>query len=109
MDDSLSDGKIPVLPEEYVKRAVLFVINIHAATVNMRLYPSTSSMVTEMVKGKGITDAKKITQRDLLDTLGGLPEESEHCALLAVNTLKAAIRDCMAMKREPWKKAYRQH
>jgi len=68
---------------------------------------ASGSMVTETVKGKSITDTQKITQRDVLDTLGGLPEESEHCALLAVNTLKAAIRDYMAMKREPWKKAYR--
>jgi NifU-like protein involved in Fe-S cluster formation len=36
-----------------------------------------------------------------------LPEASEHCALLASNALKAAIRDYVAMKREPWKKAYR--
>jgi len=68
---------------------------------------ASGSMVTETIKGKSITNVQKITQRDVLDTLGGLPEESEHCALLAVNTLKAAIRDYMAMKREPWKKAYR--
>jgi nitrogen fixation NifU-like protein len=70
---------------------------------------ASGSMVTEMVKGKSITEAQKITQRDVLDALGGLPEESEHCALLAANTLKAAIRDYMAMEREPWKKAYRKY
>jgi nitrogen fixation NifU-like protein len=70
---------------------------------------ASGSMVTEMAKGKNITEAQKITQRDVLEALNGLPEESEHCALLAANTLKAAIRDYMAMKREPWKKAYRKH
>jgi len=37
-----------------------------------------------------------------------LPEDSLHCALLAANTLKEAIKDYFALKREPWKKAYRQ-
>jgi len=67
------------------------------------------NVVTEMVKGKSITEARKIGQQDVLTVLGGLPEESEHCALLAANTLKAAIRDYLAMKKEPWKRAYRKY
>jgi len=70
---------------------------------------ASGSMVTETVKGKSINEAQKTTQRDVLDALGGLPEESKHCALLAANTLKAAIRDYIATKREPWKRAYRKH
>ena len=68
---------------------------------------ASGSMVTEMVKGKSISEAQKTTQRDVLDALGGLPQESEHCALLAANTLKAAIRDYIATKQDPWKRAYR--
>lgn len=37
---------------------------------------ASGSMVTEMVKGKDIRDARKITQQDVLNALGGLPEES---------------------------------
>ena len=70
---------------------------------------ASGSMVTEMVKGKSIAEARKINQQDVLTALGGLPEESEHCALLAANTLKAAIRDYLAMEKEPWKRAYRQY
>jgi nitrogen fixation NifU-like protein len=70
---------------------------------------ASGSMVTEMVKGKSITEAQKIGQQDVLDALGGLPDESKHCALLAANTLKEAVRDYLTMKREPWKKAYRKH
>jgi nitrogen fixation NifU-like protein len=70
---------------------------------------ASGSMVTEMVKGKSISEAQKTNQRDVLNALGGLPQESEHCALLAANTLKAAIRDIIKMKREPWKKAYGKH
>ncbi len=70
---------------------------------------AAGSMVTEMARGKNITEAIKITQQDILTELGGLPEESEHCAVLASNTLKQAILDYMALQREPWKKAYRKH
>ena len=70
---------------------------------------ASGSMVTEMAKGKIVSEAQKIGQQDVLSALGGLPEESEHCALLSANTLKEAIRDYLAMKKEPWKKAYRKH
>lgn len=70
---------------------------------------ASGSMMTELAKGKAIGEATKISQQDILNTLGGLPEESEHCALLASNALKAAIRDCLEMQKEPWKKAYRKY
>ena len=70
---------------------------------------ASGSMVTEMAKGKQITEALKITQQDVLNALGGLPEESQHCALLAANTLKEAIRNYREMKKETWKQAYRKH
>lgn len=65
------------------------------------------SMVTEMITGKGIIEARRISQDDVLRSLGGLPEESTHCALLATNTVREAVRDYLAVKNEPWKKAYR--
>jgi nitrogen fixation NifU-like protein len=70
---------------------------------------ASGSMVTELSKGKNISEARKISQQDVLNALGGLPEESQHCALLAASTMKEAIRDYLAMQREPWKKAYRKH
>jgi nitrogen fixation NifU-like protein len=70
---------------------------------------ASGSMVTEIVKGKSIAEAMKITSDDVLDALGGLPEESVHCALLAADTLKAAIQDYLALKKDPWKRAYRRH
>jgi len=70
---------------------------------------ASGSIVTEIAKGKSIGEAQKITQRDMLRALGELPDESRHCALLATDTLKAAIRDYIAKKREPWKRAYRKY
>jgi len=69
---------------------------------------ASGSMVTELAKEKSIIEAQKLNQQDVLSALDGLPEESQHCALLAANTLKAAIRDYLVMKKEPWKRAYRQ-
>ena len=54
---------------------------------------ASCSMVTEMCKGKIISEAQKIGQQDILAALDGLPEEGKHCALLAENVLKAAIED----------------
>ena len=68
---------------------------------------ASGSMVTELATGKDIREAMAISQQDVLDALDGLPEESRHCALLASNTLKAALREYIDIKKEPWKKAYR--
>lgn len=70
---------------------------------------AAGSMVTELTKGKSVTQAQKISQQDVLRALGGLPGESQHCALLVASTLKEAIRDYLAFKNEPWKRAYRRH
>ena len=66
---------------------------------------AAGSMITEMAHGKGLAEASKIAQKDVLDALGGLPEESEHCAQLAANSLKEAIKDYLAYKNEPWRRA----
>lgn len=68
---------------------------------------AAGSMVTELAKGKNVSHALMIDQRDVLSALDGLPEESQHCALLAANTLKAAAKDYLAFKNEPWKRAYK--
>jgi len=68
---------------------------------------ASGSMVTEMAKQMNISEAQRISQHDVLAALGGLPKESEHCALLAANTLKEAIKDYVAFKYEPWRRAYR--
>ncbi|MFC1864748.1 iron-sulfur cluster assembly scaffold protein [Chloroflexota bacterium] len=68
---------------------------------------AAGSMVTELAKDKSISQALRTSQEDVLSALEGLPGENKHCALLAANTLKAAARDYLAVKNEPWKRAYR--
>lgn len=67
------------------------------------------SMATEMAKGKTPGEALAISQAKILEAFGGLPEESVHCALLASNSLKAAVNDYLSLKSEPWKATYRKN
>ena len=84
------------------------ILNANFMTDGCGTTIAAGSILTELAKGKSVTDAFKITQRHVLNALGGLPEESQHCALLAADTLRAAIKDYLAFKNEPWKRAYRQ-
>lgn len=54
---------------------------------------ATSSMVTELVKGKTVDEALKISNRAVAEALGGLPPIKMHCSLLAEEALKSAIDD----------------
>jgi len=54
---------------------------------------ATSSITTEMVKGKTIDEAIKLTRNDVADALGGLPPIKMHCSNLATDALAAAIED----------------
>jgi len=54
---------------------------------------ATSSMITELAKGKTLDEAMKITRGDVADSLGGLPPIKMHCSNLAADGLHAAIQD----------------
>lgn len=54
---------------------------------------ATSSVATDLVKGKSIDDALKVTNKQVIEILGGLPDIKVHCSLLAEQAIKAAISD----------------
>jgi nitrogen fixation NifU-like protein len=54
---------------------------------------ATSSMVTEMVKGKTLSEAAEISNKAVADALGGLPANKMHCSNLAADALHIAIED----------------
>ena len=54
---------------------------------------STSSIITDLVKGKTIKEALKITKDNIIESLGGLPKIKYHCSVLAVDALVEAIYD----------------
>lgn len=60
---------------------------------------AAGSMATELAQGKKLDEAAEINQQMILEALKGLPEESVHCALLASNTLKEAIKNYFNSKR----------
>ena len=62
------------------------------ATGCAALYGSGSAL-TGMIKGKTIEEAEKISEEDIIDHLGGVPEVKRHCACLAKRTLEKAIKE----------------
>lgn len=54
---------------------------------------ASTSILTDLVKGKTIAEALKITKQNVVDALGGLPPLKIHCSVLAVDGLKAAVED----------------
>ncbi len=60
---------------------------------------ATSSMVTELAKGKNIDEALKITRNDVADELDGLPPQKMHCSNLAADALQEAIKDYKKKKK----------
>lgn len=59
---------------------------------------ATSSMITEMAKGKTLDEALKITRQDVADSLDGLPPIKMHCSNLAADALHSAIQDYLKKK-----------
>lgn len=54
---------------------------------------ATSSMLTQMAKGKTIEEARKITDKDIIEQLDGLPPIKHHCSLLARQALEKALAE----------------
>ena len=61
---------------------------------------ATSSIVTELVKGKTIDEALNLSRQDVVDALGGLPPVKIHCSVLAVDALFEAIYDYLSQKKK---------
>lgn len=81
------------LMEIYIKVENDIITDIKFRTFGCGAAIATSSMVTEMVKGKHIDEALKITRNDVADELEGLPPQKMHCSNLAADALHEAIKD----------------
>ena len=54
---------------------------------------ATSSMATEMIKGKSVEDALELSNKAVVEALDGLPTHKIHCSVLAEEAVKAAVKD----------------
>ena len=61
---------------------------------------AVSSMITEIVKGKTLDEAMKISKDVVAEALGGLPPQKMHCSNLGADALKKAIEDYLSKKRQ---------
>lgn len=77
--------------EEYVEDAKFQTLGCGAAI-------STSSIATEMIKGKPLNEALKLTNKAIMEALDGLPPVKYHCSVLAEEAVKKAIENYKSKK-----------
>ena len=87
------------LMEIYIKVKDDIITDIKFKTFGCGSAIATSSMVTELAKGKNVDEAIKITRDDVATELDGLPPQKMHCSNLAADALKAAIEDYKKKKK----------
>ena len=75
----------------YVKIEDQRIVDIKFKTFGCGAAIATSSILTEMVKGKTIAEAEKVTNRAVAEALGGLPPHKMHCSNLAADALHKAL------------------
>jgi NifU-like protein involved in Fe-S cluster formation len=92
--NALAEGTNPVCGDRLRLSLIVRDGRIEAARFLAYGCPPTlacGSVLTVMIQGKSVAEAKDITRANLLDALGGLPSRKQHAAALAVETLRTAI------------------
>jgi nitrogen fixation NifU-like protein len=79
--------------EIYIKVNDDHISDIKFRTFGCGAAIATSSIATEMVKGKTLSEAETLTNKAIAEALGGLPPVKMHCSLLATEALKQAIEN----------------
>ncbi|MBD3304217.1 Fe-S cluster assembly scaffold protein NifU [Candidatus Woesearchaeota archaeon] len=77
----------------YIKVKDNKIVDIKFETMGCAAAIATSSIITDLAKGKTIEEAMKITKDNVVEELEGLPPVKVHCSLLAIDALHAAIKD----------------
>ena len=77
----------------YIKVENDTIVDVKFMTFGCGAAIATSSMATDLVKGKKIEDALKLTNKAVMEALDGLPAVKVHCSVLAEQAIKAAVSD----------------
>ena len=88
---SVGDPTCGDVTKIYLKIADNKIVDIKYKTFGCAAAIACSSIATEMVKGKTIDEAAKLTRDDVAKALGGLPDQKLHCSNLAADAILAAI------------------
>ncbi len=79
--------------ELYIKVKNDRIADVKFQTFGCAAAVASSSILTEMIKGKKVGEILKITNKRITEALGGLPKEKLHCSVLAEDAVKSAIED----------------
>lgn len=77
----------------YIKVENNMITDVKFKTFGCGAAIATSSMATELIKGKSVEDALKLTNKAVMEALDGLPPVKVHCSVLAEQAIKAAVSD----------------
>jgi nitrogen fixation NifU-like protein len=105
IDDADGVGEVgnPVcgdLMKVFIKVKDNVVTDVKVLTFGCAAAIATSSMATEMIKGKTVEEALKLTNKAVAEALEGLPPVKMHCSVLAEQGIKAAIEDYRKKQQE---------
>ncbi len=84
----------------YIKVKNGVIVDVKFETYGCAAAIATSSVITDLVKGKTIDEAIKMTNKEIIDSLDGLPPIKIHCSLLSVDALNEAIYDYLEKERK---------
>ncbi len=89
----VGNAKCGDIMKMYIKVDKNIITDVKFKTFGCGAAVATSSMATEMIKGKSIDDALKLTNKAVVEALEGLPDVKIHCSVLAEQAMKSAIAD----------------
>lgn len=89
----VGNAKCGDIMKMYIKVDNGIISDVKFKTFGCGAAVATSSMATELIKGKSIDDALKLTNKAVVEALDGLPPVKLHCSVLAEQAIKAALSD----------------
>ena len=89
----VGNAKCGDIMKMYIKVENNIISDVKFKTFGCGAAVATSSMATELIKGKSIDDALKLTNKAVVEALDGLPAVKLHCSVLAEQAIKAALSD----------------
>ena len=89
----IGNAKCGDIMKIYLKIENDIIVDVKFETFGCGSAIASSSMATEMIKGKSIDDAMELTNKAVCEALDGLPAQKVHCSVLAEEAIKSALKD----------------